>query len=382
MRFAAAGGAGLSRFEWLVGAEAFWRRARDDIAAAGRRVLVQAMTFEGDAVGLAAAEAIGAARAADRRVLVDDYTRLVVSDRWVLSPAARLDPAHRAEVRETARMFGRLAGQGVGLRVTNPVGPWLTRYPARNHKKVIIADDVAYVGGVNFSDHNFAWHDFMLRIEGCAEADFLAEDFTATYAGRPRAMRREFPGLVIASLDGRANAAGFAELMSLIDASKGEIVAISPYLTFPFTGRLAMASARGVRVRLITPLANNKPLVRLTMVARAQAAGFEISHWPRMSHAKGLLIDGESLAVGSANFDFVSYSAEEELLAIVSAPEAVAEFRTRIVDPALAMADGEEGGRVPAALGYAAEGLLRLASLAARAARTSRRGVMEWPSSA
>ena len=135
-------------------------------------------------------------------------------------------------------------------------------------------------------------------------------------------------------------------------------------------------------MRLITPLANNKPLVRLALVARAQAAGFQISHWPRMSHAKGLLIDGESLAVGSANFDFVSYFAEEELLAIVSAPEAVAEFRARIVEPAIALADGEASGRVPAALGYAAEGLLRLASLAARVARTSRRGVMEWPSSA
>ena len=370
----------MSRFEWLVGAEAFWRRARGDIAAAGRRVLVEAMTFEGDAVGLAAAEAIGANRAADRRVLVDDYTRLVVSDRWVLSPSARLDPAHRAEVRETARMFGRLAAQGVGVRVTNPLGPWLTRYPARNHKKMIVADDVAYLGGVNFSDHNFAWHDFMLRIDGAAEADFLAEDFAATYAGRPRAIRRDFPGLIIASLDGRANAAGFAELMALIDGAKSEIVAISPYLTFPFTERLAKASARGVRVRLITPLANNKPLVRLALVARAQTAGFRISHWPMKDHAKGLLIDGESLAVGSANFDF-------ELFRRGGTPGHRSAGSGGGVSPgssilALAMADGEEGGRVPAALGYAAEGLLRLASLAARAARTSRRGVMEWPSSA
>ena len=69
----------MSGYELHVGAPAFWRRAAGDIAGARRRVLVQAMTFEGDAAGLSVAAAIASSAAADRRVLVDAYTRAVIS---------------------------------------------------------------------------------------------------------------------------------------------------------------------------------------------------------------------------------------------------------------------------------------------------------------
>ncbi len=321
-----------------------------------------------------------AARAAPaRRVLVDDYTRIVISDRFIVSPAARLDPAHRAEVEATRGMFAGLAAAGVEVRITNPVGPWLGRYPARNHKKLILADTVAYLGGINFSDHNFAWRDFMLRIEGAAEAAFLADDFAATFAGTPRAARGAFPALVLASLDGRSNAAGFAELIALLDAARREITVISPYLTFPFTDALARARRRGVTVRLVTPRDNNKPLVRAALVAGAEAAGFEIRHGPGMSHVKALLIDGERLVIGSANFDFVSYAAEEEFLAIVTAADVVADFQAKIVEPALVIAPEGPGGPGRRLAGLAAEALLRLASLAARSARHAKRGAIDWP---
>jgi len=56
----------------LVGAADFWARAREDIARASRRVLVQAMSFEGDSAGLDVARALSASKAADRRVLVEE----------------------------------------------------------------------------------------------------------------------------------------------------------------------------------------------------------------------------------------------------------------------------------------------------------------------
>ena len=100
-------------------------------------------------------------------------------------------------------MFRGLVGAGVAVRVTNPIGPLKLNYPARNHKKLIIADDVAYVGGINFSDHNFAWRDFMVRIAGQEAADFLAADFDATWAGTPRPAAASLDGLRLLSLDGR-----------------------------------------------------------------------------------------------------------------------------------------------------------------------------------
>ena len=82
----------LPKYTLLVGSEAFWAQAEADIAAARERVLVQAMTFEGDRAGGAVGRAVEASAAADRRALVDDYTRFVISDRFVYSPHYLLDP--------------------------------------------------------------------------------------------------------------------------------------------------------------------------------------------------------------------------------------------------------------------------------------------------
>jgi cardiolipin synthase A/B len=368
----------LTNLELLVGADAFWRRAEEDMGRARRRVYVQAMTFEGDAAGRPVASAIAASGAPDRRVLIDAYSRHVINDRFVHAPAALLDGALQAEVRATRAMYSDMASAGAAVRLTNPVGPFFTRYAARNHKKLIVADDVAYLGGVNFSDHNFAWHDFMIRLEGAAAADLLAGDFEATFAGSPRAWRADLGDLELVSLDGRGNAQGFGAVMDLIDAARSGITLISPYLTFPFTDALARAAGRGTPVRLITPLANNKPVVRDALLAVAERAGFEVRLSPRMSHLKAMLIDDQRLVVGSSNFDFVSMAAEEELMAIIAQPRLIEDFKRRIVAPALEGALPVGAYRVSPLAGWASGLALKVADRVARGARLAPRMAVDW----
>ncbi len=368
----------MTTFELLIGAPAFWERAASDIERSRRRVLVQAMTFEGDSAGRSVAQAIGAASALDRRVLVDDYSRFVVSDRWVAGRREKLPADLRAEVEATHAMFAELGAAGVGVRRTNPIGPLFANYPARNHKKLIVADEVAYVGGINFSDHNFAWRDFMLRLEGGGAADWLARDFDATWRGQPRAGHTDLPGVTLRSLDGRSNASAFGDLMALIEAARREIVVISPYLTFPVTGALARAARRGVRVRLITPWPNNKPTVRDHLLAAAQRSGFEITLLSEMIHLKGLLIDAARLVIGSSNFDFVSLAAEEELMAVIMDPAIIADFEARIVQPAIAGAMAGGARRISPIRGWIATGALKIAQAVAMTARGSRRTAVAW----
>ena len=369
----------MIEFELLVGADLFWRRARVDMAAARRRLYVQAMTFEGDSVGLTVAAGIAASRARNRRVLVDAYTRFTVSDRSVNSFAGRLSRDVRAEVRATDVMFRDLMAGGVGVRVTNPVGPLMIHYPARNHKKLIVADDVAYIGGINFSDHNFAWRDFMLRIEGAEAAAFLAADFEETFAGRARAGRISLPEIDIFSLDGRTNSEIFAVILELLAGARTRIDVLSAYLTFPVAEALAEAVKRGVAVRLITPLANNKPLVRDYLLTVARRAGFELRLLPTMSHLKGLLIDDALLVVGSSNFDFVSLAAEEELVAVTRSAALIADFRRRIIEPALSDALPDGAHMTSRIAGGVAGLVLKIADLVARSARNAPRGATDWP---
>jgi cardiolipin synthase len=352
--------------------------AEADMRQARRRVLVQAMTFEGDAAGLGVGRAVMASGAADRRVLVDDYTRFVVSDRFVYSPHTLLDPDFRAELKATRGMFDAMLQTGVGVRVTNPAGPLLVGFAFRNHKKLIVTDNAAYLGGINFSDHNFAWHDLMLRIEDADVSDLLAADFESTWQGRGRSWSAERGDIALYGLDGRDNHTRFREILAAIDRAERDISVVSPYLTFPFTDALARAAARGVEVTLVTPLANNKPTARDYLLWFAARTGLEVRLTREMIHLKGLLIDGRSLALGSSNFDFVSYWIEEELMAIVTDPELIADYRTRVLEPLLAEALPESAAQPAGAKGRWAAMLMGAAGAVLGSGLPIRRTSVPW----
>jgi cardiolipin synthase len=320
----------LARFELLVGSGDFWARAAQDMATARRRVLVQAMTFEGDAAGLAVARAIRESGAEDRRVLVDDYTRNVLNDTFL---ALSRNPALAAEARATWAMFDELKRNGVGVRLTNPVGGNPLRYPVRNHKKLLVIDDVAWIGGINFSDHNFAWHDVMLRIEDRAVADWLAERFGCDWQGEPRPAEVQLDGIKLLSLDGTDNARQLAALLARIAGAKRSLEMVSAYATFPFVDAMAAAARRGVAATLYTPIENNKPVVRDYLCGIAENSGLTVRLTPGMTHAKALLIDGETLVLGSCNFEFVSYRTNSEFVAVIEDPELIADFEARLLAP-------------------------------------------------
>ncbi len=333
------------RLELLMDAAEFWPRAEADIRAARERVYVQALSFEGDDAGRRLALALVASPAPDRRVLVDDFTRHVVSDRFLYRPSAFLDPELRREVRSTGEMIGALRWCGVPLRFTSPVGPLLLRFPRRNHKKLVLVDEsVAYLGGINFSDHNFAWRDLMLRVESTAAACFLARDFEKTWEGRTSAAACRLPGLELMALDGHGNEGSFGPLFALIDGARRSLYVECAYLTAPFLERFTAAARRGVRVTLVTPERNNWGLVGDLLSWPPATRGMDVRHYGgRMTHMKALLVDDSALVLGSANFDLWSYHFQAEYLAVVTDPAVVADFRSRV------MAAGIAGSRPLAA---------------------------------
>ena len=318
----------------LVDGAEFAAQLAADVGAARKSVLVQTLSFEGDGAGWALAGPLLASSAPDRRVLVDSFSRHVLSDRLRWSPSGLLDAGLRAEGRETARMIAQLHAGGVPVRYTNPLGLLGSRLHDRNHKKAVVVDErIAYLGGINFSDHNFQWHDLMLRIEDPAAAAFLHQDFLWSWQGRHRCSLGEFPGLTVHVTDGRSNEPGFAAALALIDAARESVFLECPYVTSPFSERLQRARQRGVRVTVVVPERNNRPVLRDSMAWYAQQWGLDVRFYPgRMTHMKALLVDDRQLLLGSANFDVISYSFQQEYLAVVSHPALVEEFRRRVVE--------------------------------------------------
>src|SRR5260370_33180023 len=155
-------------------------------------------------------------------------------------------------------MFRELTDAGVELKFTNAYAVTPRRLLSRNHKKLIVIDNTTtYFGGINFSEHNAAWHDMMLRTDDVDAVAFLREDFLSTWTGREQVARGEFDGLELFTLDGRANRLAFQRVLNLIAAAQQTIFVESPYITFPFYERLREAAQLGVDVKIVTPEQNN-----------------------------------------------------------------------------------------------------------------------------
>ena len=320
----------MARFELLVGSGEFLAQAKADLAAARCRVLVQAMTFEGDAAGLSVAESIMASPSLDRRVLVDDYTRHVINDRFL---AATRDPALHAEAAATTAMFERLVAGGTGVRVTNPIGRNALRYPLRNHKKLLVIDRATYVGGINFSDHNFAWHDLMVRIDDPAVTDWFAQGFANDWNGQPQPRGAKLDEIELLDATGKGNAAVFGPVFAALAGARHSLEVVSAYPVFPFVDAMAISAQNGADVRLYTPRPNNKPIVRDYLLGVAEHSGIALRLSPMMSHAKAALIDSEVLVLGSSNFDFLSNRVNSEYAALIRNPGLIEDFIAQVLEP-------------------------------------------------
>jgi cardiolipin synthase len=307
-------------YRLLAGAGAFLPEVERALAEARKSCFAQFMTFEGDESGLHFSRLL-AGRVADGldvRLMVDRYTDVVLSDVYPIL-LHRLNSV-RAERARTREMFDRLRSGGVPVRRTAPPGPLLCYMLYRDHKKMVVIDNrVAFVGGINISDHNYAWHDFMVRIEGPLVED-LARDFLSTWDGATVPLTRPEHGgdFVLNQCAGRYSV--FEEVLALIEDSRRTLVIESPYLIGDrMEGAILAAAQRGVAVTLIVPYRSNKLLYRIWVRSlRHRLAHPNVSvHGYRgnggMTHAKLLLVDGCRASFGSFNMMELEGLTQKEL---------------------------------------------------------------------
>ena len=335
------------------------------LCTAERRVLVQVMTFDGDASGLAVADlmAEAASRGVDVRLLVDCFALRYVSDR----PAK--DPEVRAEAAETAAMFERLRAAGVPVTFTQPWGPVLLFGLSRNHKKLYVVDDHAYLGGINISDHNFAWRDFMVRVDDPVVVERARRGLRLHRAGR----RQSLDGPVI------TNAAIEPAFNDIVAGAARSLVLASPYsLDVGIVELLAQAEAPSKTV--VTAQSNNFRWLRAAepyLWERLARSGVELRTYPDFFHARFLLADDDKLLVGSSNFSRHSFRCNQEVCLLITDTEFIADFKARMLadtEPLRTAQSGRRGeagelwGRLAARFYF--HGIIGAAQLVARFAPT------------
>jgi phosphatidylserine/phosphatidylglycerophosphate/cardiolipin synthase-like enzyme len=198
-----------------------------------------------------------------------------------------------------------------------------------DHVKLLIADSVAAVGGMNWGAHSYRNHDFVLETHVPVEVDRLVSIFDQDWSlagGMPSPLptaaeevAQTTPGEEIRTmLESALNHAARVVLAEVYTLTDPEVIA-----------ELAAAHRRGVTVRVLLDPNQSYNFRGYAVLA---ASGVEVRWYPipkgALLHAKIGLFDGE-LVLGSANWTLSGLGVNHELDIETKDPVALAAYAER-----------------------------------------------------
>lgn len=322
----------MSESRILLGSSSFKKRMEETTSLAKESLLVQAMTFEGDDAGKWLINTMKESPAKDKRLLIDCYSKVVINDSFVCSLKYLKDKGFRNEIKETKRLIQEAIDQGIEVNFTNPVGLLGQKYPLRNHKKMVVIDQkYSYLGGINFSDHNFEWHDMMIELDSTDLGTHLTKDFNETWSGKNQSKQLETDKGELYLFNGIKSKDLYDKLFDQILLAKKMVTIISPYISEPLLEVLKLAASKGIEIIVITPKVNNKSIFKNLILAEMKKGYFKLKEYPGMSHMKAVLIDDEKLIFGSSNYDLISYYFEQEVVLSSGDKKIISQFKNEVL---------------------------------------------------
>ncbi|MDM8539624.1 phospholipase D-like domain-containing protein [Desulfococcaceae bacterium HSG9] len=197
----------------------------------------------------------------------------------------------------------------------------------RNHHKILVADgEIAFTGGMNISDKNFATvnkppeiHDIHFSVEGPVVGQiqdvFLRDWYFSTRDKERKVIYYDNAAKGQALCRGVAAGPNMKHtnlqwmLYAAVNGAKSNIRIMTPYfiLSPDLRAALIAASLRGVTVEVILPLKNNWMQVKWaseSMLSGLAEYGVRLFyHVGTFFHSKIMLIDDFCAYIGSANLD-------------------------------------------------------------------------------
>jgi cardiolipin synthase len=199
-----------------------------------------------------------------------------------------------------------------------------------DHVKLLIADDEAVVGGMNWGAHSDRNHDYVLETSDAVEVDRLVRIFEQDWSlagGEPRLVPPEMASRVAQTAPGEE----IRHLLSAAFRSARVRLWAEVYTLTDSDVLLALASAhqRGVDVKVL--LDPSQPYNRHSFDG-LRMAGVPVRWYPvppgTLLHAKIGLFDAE-LLLGSANWTYSGLDVNHELDVETQDPQAVAAYGSR-----------------------------------------------------
>jgi cardiolipin synthase len=319
----------------LVDSNAFKASFEELLAKASKSVHIQAMSFEGDSVGEWLIDTLIASGVPNIHLCLDSYSKFVINDHFIYSLHYLRNAKFRKEVKNTATILEKAKSNGIKVTFTNPLGFLFLKYPHRNHKKMVVIDgEVSFIGGLNFCEHNFAWHDMMIEMHSEDIATSLMNDFEHTVAENDQSLTEKHINTRLYYLDGYRSKKLYDKIFQNINEATQTIQVFSPYVSDPLLSYIRKNKPEHVKVDISSPGINNKNIFKSILSKELEKGYFNFYEYQgRMSHLKAILIDGRKLIAGSSNFDFISYYFEEEVVMVTENHGIVQDFIEKIAEP-------------------------------------------------
>ncbi|MDO5536015.1 MAG: phospholipase D-like domain-containing protein, partial [Desulfovibrionaceae bacterium] len=280
-------------------------------------------------------EAIGRAR---HHVLLTTYifNSGEVSDKFcaALADAARRGCHVRVLVDGVGRLYSlrsplkKLAANGIMVALFLPPSlfPPNLMLNLRNHRKILVCDDMAFTGGMNIADYHVVGRGRRHEVQDVhfqLTGPIVAAMYRSFYLDWGFATRQYEKALPKCQLGGGGSAfcrvvldgpgSGADPLNDLIAGSIGSAISsvwiMTPYFlpTREIMAALRSAAQKGLDVRVILPAENNLPYVHWAaqrVLPPLLEVGVRIFYQkPPFAHTKLLCIDDYYCHIGSANYD-------------------------------------------------------------------------------
>jgi phosphatidylserine/phosphatidylglycerophosphate/cardiolipin synthase-like enzyme len=200
----------------------------------------------------------------------------------------------------------------------------------RDHKKIVIVDDFAYIGGLNLTPLDMMRVDLMLGTNNPAIVNVLAQVFISSFYEHEQSDRviscDSYNSVLIDS--GKRNSSLIMDFVrERILSGEDKITLLTPYLPVGQLRHILNHEAdKGRDIEVITSSESNLGFAprfsRLVHNFGQQKPKFRITRYPGVVHAKALKIGNHTAIIGSHNFDelFVRFGTEEIAL-LTSQPE-------------------------------------------------------------
>lgn len=219
-------------------------------------------------------------------------------------------PGHNRQT-EQRKILDDLQNMNVKVLVTNPPDLFgkIWPYKGRNHMKITIIDDISYIGGLNFSDEDFSYVDFMIKITDPNITNIIAGQFIKVEENRLEDEKikidKETTVFVDSGKVGQSITLDYAT--KLTHQAKKNIFHISQLIPDgKFLEALHTAYKKGVNVEVVVPAKNDSGIFsfvnkmnKIEMLLKKQQIPILLS--PNMVHAKLTIIDEKTVLFGSHN---------------------------------------------------------------------------------